>query len=101
MRTYFHRNREPAEWGDVSLPPLPTSICPPQKWVDLPMLLPGRLADATIGIAVRMGLHTGETVEHDGNYSGSEADRAARLMALAHDGQVLVSSRRCSNGSTG
>src|SRR6266567_4700248 len=48
-------------------------------------------ADATIGIAVRMGLHTGETVEHDGNYSGSEVNRAARLMALAHGGQVLVS----------
>ena len=48
-------------------------------------------ADATIGFAVRMGLHTGETVEHDGNYSGSEVNRAARLMALAHGGQILVS----------
>jgi len=44
-----------------------------------------------IGFVVRMGLHTGETVEHDGNYSGSEVNRAARLMALAHGGQVLVS----------
>jgi hypothetical protein len=23
----------------------PTSICPTQKWVDLPMLLPGRLTE--------------------------------------------------------
>jgi predicted ATPase/DNA-binding CsgD family transcriptional regulator len=47
--------------------------------------------DATIGFAVRMGLHTGETAEHNGSYSGSEVNRAARLMALAHGGQVLVS----------
>src|SRR5690349_24715632 len=45
MRTYFHRNREPAEWGDVSLPPMPTSIGPSQKWVDLPMLRPGHLTE--------------------------------------------------------
>ena len=48
-------------------------------------------ADTTIGFAVRMGLHTGETVERDGDYSGSEVNRAARLTALAHGGQVLVS----------
>ena len=30
-------------------------------------------------------------VERDGNYSGTEVNRAARLMALAHGGQVLVS----------
>jgi class 3 adenylate cyclase len=48
-------------------------------------------ADATITFAVRMGLHTGETAERAGRYSGSEVNRAARLMALAHGGQVLVS----------
>jgi len=48
-------------------------------------------ADAMIGFAVRMGLHTGETEERDGTYSGSEVNRAARLMALAHGGQILVS----------
>ena len=48
-------------------------------------------ADTAIGFAVRMGLHTGETVDRDGNYSGSEVNRAARLTALAHGGQVLVS----------
>ena len=51
-------------------------------------------ADGTIGFAVRMGLHTGETVGRDANYSGSEVNRAARLMALAHGGQILVSDTR-------
>ena len=40
---------------------------------------------------VRMGLHTGEAIERDRNYFGSEVNRAARLMSIAHGGQVLVS----------
>lgn len=48
-------------------------------------------ADAATGLAVRMALHTGETAERDGDYSGPELDRVVRLTALAHGGQVLVS----------
>ena len=47
--------------------------------------------DAVVNFAVRMGLHTGEAIERDRNYFGSEVNRAARLMSLAHGGQVLVS----------
>jgi predicted ATPase/class 3 adenylate cyclase len=43
------------------------------------------------GLQVRMGLHTGEAEERDGNYFGSPLNRAARLMAAAHGGQVVVS----------
>ncbi len=42
-------------------------------------------------LAVRMGLHTGEAYERDGDYYGQAPNRAARLMGLAHGGQVLVS----------
>jgi predicted ATPase len=38
-----------------------------------------------------MALHTGEAVERDRNYHGTEVNRAARLVALAHGGQVLAS----------
>ncbi len=47
--------------------------------------------DAGVNFLVRMGLHTGEAIERDRNYFGSEVNRAARLMSLAHGGQVLVS----------
>jgi predicted ATPase/class 3 adenylate cyclase/DNA-binding CsgD family transcriptional regulator len=47
--------------------------------------------DSTVDFAVRMGLHTGEAIERDKNYFGSEVNRAARLMSIAHGGQVLVS----------
>jgi predicted ATPase/class 3 adenylate cyclase len=40
---------------------------------------------------VRMGLHTGESRARDGDYYGSDVNRAARVMGLANGGQVLVS----------
>jgi predicted ATPase/class 3 adenylate cyclase/DNA-binding CsgD family transcriptional regulator len=47
--------------------------------------------DPVVTFTVRMGLHTGEAIERDRNYYGSEVNRAARLMSLAHGGQILVS----------
>src|SRR5579859_5279358 len=47
--------------------------------------------DNAIPFAVRMALHTGEASERNCSYYGTEVTRAARLMALAHGGQVLVS----------
>jgi predicted ATPase/class 3 adenylate cyclase len=44
------------------------------------------------GIAVRMGLHTGEPVAHDGGYVGMDVHRAARVSAAAHGGQVVLTS---------
>jgi predicted ATPase/class 3 adenylate cyclase len=43
-------------------------------------------------VRVRMGLHTGEAEEREGDYFGPALNRGARLMAAAHGGQVLVSS---------
>lgn len=40
---------------------------------------------------VRMGLHTGYAVAHDGEYASTEVHRAARIAAAAHGGQVLCS----------
>jgi predicted ATPase/class 3 adenylate cyclase len=40
---------------------------------------------------VRMGVHTGEAEERAGNYFGPSVNRAARLMAIGHGGQILVS----------
>jgi len=43
-------------------------------------------------IAVRIALHTGEPELRDGHYHGPVLYRAARLMATAHGGQIVVSS---------
>ena len=46
---------------------------------------------ATTPIRVRMGLHTGDAVERDRDYFGPAVIRAARLMGMAHGGQILLS----------
>ena len=43
-----------------------------------------------IELRVRMGIHTGEAVERDGDYFGPALNRGARVMAAAHGAQVLV-----------
>jgi class 3 adenylate cyclase len=42
-------------------------------------------------LRVRMGLHTGEGVLGGDNYVGLDVNRAARIAAAGHGGQVLVS----------
>ncbi len=42
-------------------------------------------------IRVRMGAHTGAASEREGDYFGPPVNRAARLMAVAHGGQVVCS----------
>jgi len=44
-----------------------------------------------VGLPVRMGLHTGTSVERDGDYFGRTVNRAARIMAAGHGGQVVLS----------
>jgi class 3 adenylate cyclase len=42
-------------------------------------------------IAVRMGIHTGEALERDGDYFGPAVNLTARLMDLAQGSQVVIS----------
>ena len=44
-----------------------------------------------VRIEVRIGVHTGEANERDGDYFGPAVNRAARIMAAGHGGQVVVS----------
>jgi predicted ATPase len=43
-------------------------------------------------LRVRMGLHTGEAELRDGDYFGTAVNRAARLTAVGHGGQIICSS---------
>jgi predicted ATPase/class 3 adenylate cyclase len=46
---------------------------------------------AVDGLCVRMAVHTGSAVERDGDYFGPTVNRVARLLAIGHGGQVLIS----------
>lgn len=44
-----------------------------------------------VSLRVRMGLHTGEGVPGGGDYIGIDVNRAARIAAVGHGGQILLS----------
>jgi len=46
-------------------------------------------------VRVRMGLHTGEPLPTDEGYIGLDVHCAARIMSVAHGGQVLLSRTTC------
>jgi predicted ATPase/class 3 adenylate cyclase len=43
------------------------------------------------GLTVRMALHSGSVDERDGDYFGPPVNRVARLLSIAHGGQVILS----------
>ena len=46
---------------------------------------------AVEGLQVRAAIHTGTAEEREGDYFGPAVNRVARLLAIAHGGQTLVS----------
>ena len=60
-------------------------------------------AQRALELPVRMGIATGEAELRDGDYFGAVLNRAARVMAAGHGGQILLDRRRqrvCSAEST-
>jgi class 3 adenylate cyclase len=47
-------------------------------------------AQLSLELPVRMGIATGEAERRDGDYFGPVLNRAARVMAAGHGGQILV-----------
>ena len=47
-------------------------------------------AQRSLELPVRMGLATGEAELRDGDYFGAVLNRAARVMAAGHGGQILL-----------
>jgi predicted ATPase/class 3 adenylate cyclase len=62
-----------------------------QAALDIQVALGATTWPAGVSMAVRMGLHSGHAVEREGDYFGPVVNRAARLMAAAHGGQIVCS----------
>lgn len=52
-------------------------------------------------LRVRIGIHTGETQSRGGDHFGPTMNRAARIMAAGHGGQVLLSETAASASAAG
>jgi class 3 adenylate cyclase len=50
----------------------------------------GQEALASGEVRVRMGMHTGEPMIHDGGFVGMDVHRAARVAATGHGGQIVL-----------
>jgi predicted ATPase/class 3 adenylate cyclase len=48
-------------------------------------------ATAGVALALRCGLHRGASQARDNDFYGPEVNRAARIMSVAHGGQMLIS----------
>src|SRR5439155_11325166 len=59
--------------------------------VDAQRALGSETWGATGPLSVRMGIHTGPAQQRDGDYYGTAINRAARLMSIAHGGQIVLS----------
>jgi class 3 adenylate cyclase len=59
--------------------------------IDAQLSLASAAPPGTATVQVRMGIHLGVAQERGGDYFGIAVNRAARLMALAHGGQILLS----------
>ena len=46
--------------------------------------------EAVDGLAARIAIHVGRAEERDGDYFGATVNRVARVLAVAHGGQIVV-----------
>lgn len=51
---------------------------------------------AVEGLRVRAAINTGTPDQHEGDYRGEAVDRAARLLAIGHGGQILITDEAAS-----
>lgn len=59
--------------------------------VEAQRLLAAQTWPGSVPVRVRMGLHTCEPTQVDGDYFGLDVHRAARIASAGHGGQVLLS----------
>lgn len=59
--------------------------------VDVQRLLAAEDFSELDGLPVRTAIHTGTANERDGDYFGPTVNRVARLLAIGHGGQILLS----------
>ena len=60
--------------------------------IDIQRALERRAANGELPVRVRIGIHTGEAIQQDGDFYGRSVICAARIAAQAEGGEILISS---------
>ena len=77
--------------GDSFFAVFPSAVDAVTAAVDIQRDLAAEEWPQSSTVRVRIGLHTGEAQIAGDNYVGLEVHRAARIMAAAHGGQIIIS----------
>lgn len=77
--------------GDAVCAAFPTADAAVRSAVEAQRILSDEDWSAVGGLRVRMAVHSGAAELRDGDYFGQSVNRVARLLSLAHGGQILVS----------
>ena len=88
----FHDGREVGTQGDSFFATFTSLRSCVAAVVDIQLALGNHSWPDGERLRVRMGIHTGEATEASTGLVGYEVHRAARIAAVAHGGQVLLSS---------
>jgi class 3 adenylate cyclase len=87
-----HRGYEVKAQGDGFMIAFPSAHQAVACAIDVQRALARRAANGELPVRVRIGIHTGEAIQRDGDFYGSSVALAARLADRAEGGEILVSS---------
>src|SRR4029079_17648183 len=77
--------------GDAVFAGFPEAIAAVAAAVEIQRALAAETWPAGVTVRVRVGLHTGEAHRSGDDYGGFDVNRAARVAAVGHGGQVILS----------
>jgi class 3 adenylate cyclase len=87
-----HGGYEVKSQGDGFMLAFPSARQAVMCAIDIQRALARRAANGELPVRVRIGIHTGEAIQHDGDFYGRSVICAARIAAHAEGGEILVSS---------
>jgi predicted ATPase/class 3 adenylate cyclase len=86
-----NQGHEVSTEGDAFFAVFPSAVDAVRATVDAQRALASAEWPDGRSVRVRMGLHTGEGVLGGDNYAGVDVNRAARISAAGHGGQIVIS----------
>jgi class 3 adenylate cyclase len=86
-----NQGHEVSTEGDAFFAVFPSAVDAVRAAVEAQRALAAAEWPDELPVRVRMGLHTGEGVLGGDNYAGVDVNRAARIAAAGHGGQVVIS----------
>jgi class 3 adenylate cyclase len=87
-----HGGYEVKSQGDGFMLAFPSARQAVMCGIDIQRALARRAANGELPVRVRIGIHTGEAIQQDGDFYGRSVVCAARIAAQAEGGEILVSS---------